>query len=107
MAFAPLKIISGIKIIKGLYRISNIKKELRPTYTLYNDLKKVQFKKGITFAKAWKTLKDAKTVKELLDNLIDIGKLVRDTSGIHFKQFVHDFADLVGVDACVDLILAG
>jgi hypothetical protein len=43
-------------------------------------------------------------VKDLVNNLIDVGKLVTDTKDRSFVRFVRDFADLVGVGACVHLV---
>jgi hypothetical protein len=103
-SFGALKAIKGIKIIKTLYDTRKVSSAFRPIYKIYNDLMKLRLKNGTTGAQLWAKLQKAKTIKDLVSDVIDIGKLATDTRGRHFEQFVKDFADLAGVGACVDLV---
>jgi len=95
--------LGAIKAIKGLYDLKKVKKALRPIYALYNDIKSLKFKDGMTAAKMWNVIKGAHTVAEVLHLAIveiEAGVDLRDR---HFKQFVRDFAELIGIDGCVAL----
>jgi hypothetical protein len=106
-AFGPLKALRGIKIIKGLYDTRKVSGALRPVYQVYDDLMKLHLRNGLTGADLWRKLQKARTVKDLVNNLIDVGKLVTDTKGKSFTRFVRDFTDLIGVGACVHLVIGG
>jgi hypothetical protein len=104
-AFGPLKAIKGIRIIKGFYDTRKVSKALQPVYKVYNDLMRLHLQNGTTGARIWKKLQKAKKIKDLVNDLIDVGKLVADTHDKNFEQFVKDAADLAGVGSCVDLVL--
>lgn len=103
-SFGVLKGIKGIKVIKGFYDTHKVSDALRPAYTVYNDLMRLRLKNGTTGSQLWARLQKARTIKELVSDVIDVGRLVTDTRDRHFEQFVKDFADLAGVGACVDLV---
>jgi hypothetical protein len=106
-AFGPLKALKGIKIIRGLYDTRKVSGALRPVYLVYDDLMKLHLKNGLTGADLWRKLQQARSVKDLVSDLIDVGKLVTDTKDKSFTHFVRDFADLVGVGDCVHLVIGG
>ena len=105
--FGALKAIKGIKVIKGSYDARKVSKALQPVYKVYNDLMRLRLKNGTTGAEIWKKLQKARKVKDLVGDLIDVGKLIGDTHDKSFEQFVKDFADLAGVGSCVDLVVGG
>lgn len=104
-AFGPLKALRGIKVIHGFYDTRKISAALRPVYKVYNDLMRLRLKGGVTGAQVWRQLRRAKTIKQLVSDVIDVGKLVVDTHDKNFRKFIQDFADLAGVGACVHLVL--
>ncbi len=104
-AFGPLKALKGIKIIKGLYDTRKVSGALRPVYQVYDDLMRLHLRNGLTGADLLRKLQKARTVKDLVNDLIDVGRLVTDTKDRSFTHFVRDFADLVGVGACVHLVI--
>ncbi len=68
---------------------------------------KLRLSNGLTGADLWRKLQKARTVKDLVSDIIDVGKLVTDMKDRSFTDFARDFADLVGVGACVHLVIGG
>jgi len=106
VAWAPLKALKFIKVIKGLYNTHKYPEALRPVYQLYDFLMKVRFRNGLTGAEVWKKLQRAKSISELVGDVADSIILGFDPSGEHFQELAKGFADLVGVGDCVDVALA-
>jgi hypothetical protein len=70
VGFGALKAIRDVKIIRGLYDTHKVSQAVQPVYKVYNDLMKLHLKNGMTGAAIWKKLQKAKTITDLVDDLI-------------------------------------
>jgi hypothetical protein len=119
--FGPLKLLKGVKTLKGLYDLRRAGK-LKPFYKVFNRfistlqrLNKLLAKPAPSITKLLEAIRSKKvrTAYDLtkvvfawgLAAASSVSPADRKEFVAFFDEFVRDFADLAGVGDCVDLLL--